>query len=76
MKGIYTELRVAFEKAIKAEDVTLATSIWFNKKEDGKNIKSGLQWTIDKLAKKGIIHKNNASRKKAKFAKMLKEISK
>ena len=75
IKSIYTELRVAFEKAIKAEDVKTATSIWFNKKEDGKNVKSGLQSTIDKLVKKNLIHKNNGARKKAKFAKMLKEIS-
>jgi len=74
-KWIYTELRVAFEKAIKAWDVETAKSVWFNKKEDGKNVKSGLQSTIDKLVKKNIIHKNNWARKKAKFAKMLKEIS-
>jgi hypothetical protein len=34
MKGIYTELRVAFEKAIKANNVEEAKNIWFNKKED------------------------------------------
>jgi len=74
-KGIYKELRVSFEKAIKAGDKDLAASIWFNKKEDWKNVRSGLQSTIDKLVKKNIIHKNNGARKKAKFAKMLKEIS-
>jgi small subunit ribosomal protein S20 len=76
IKSIYTELRVAFEKAIKANDKDAANTVWFNKKENGKNVKSGLQSTIDKLAKKNLIHKNNAARKKAKFAKMLKEISK
>jgi len=87
-KNIYNELRRAFEKAIKSGDVETATAIWFNKKEEkevtlkgGKkvtknvNIRSGLQSTIDKLIKKNIIHKNNWARKKAKFAKMLKEIS-
>jgi len=74
-KNIYSELRRMFEKAIKAGDVETAKSVWFNKKEDGKNVKSGLQSTIDKLVKKNIIHKNNWARKKAKFAKMLKEIS-
>jgi len=74
-KNIYAELRRTFEKAIKASDVDAATAVWFNKKEDGKNIKSGLQSTIDKLIKKNIIHKNNWARKKARFAKMLKEIS-
>lgn len=75
IKGIYNELRVAFEKAIKADDKILAESVWFNRKEEGKNVKSGLQSTIDKLVKKNLIHKNNGARKKAKFARMLKEIS-
>ena len=75
IKWIYSELRVAFEKAIKAEDKEAANTAWFNKKEDGKNVKSWLQSTIDKLIKKNLIHKNNGARKKAKFAKMLKEIS-
>jgi len=75
IKNIYNELRRAFEKAIKSNDVKTATSVWFNEKKDGKNVKSGLQSTIDKLDKKNIIHSNNAARKKAKFAKMLKEIS-
>lgn len=75
IKSIYNELRRAFEKAIKAWEIEIANSVWFNKKEEGKNVKSGLQSTIDKLVKKNIIHKNNGSRKKAKFAKMLKEIS-
>ncbi len=75
IKNIYNELRKAFEKAIKSNDIEAAKTAWFNKKEDGKNVKSGLQSTIDKLDKKNIIHSNNAARKKAKFAKMLKEIS-
>jgi len=75
IKNIYNELRRAFEKAIKSNDVEIANATWFNKKEDGKNVKSGLQSTIDKLVKKNILHKNNGARKKAKFAKMLKEIS-
>jgi small subunit ribosomal protein S20 len=76
IKNIYNELRRAFEKAIKAWEVDTANTVWFNKKEDGKNVKSGLQSTIDKLLKKNLIHKNNAARKKAKYSKMLKEISK
>lgn len=75
IKNIYNELRRSFEKAIKANDVETANTVWFNKKEEEKNVKSGLQSTIDKLVKKNLIHKNNGSRKKAKFAKMLKEIS-
>jgi len=82
-KSLYTELRVAFEKAIKEGDVKTATAIWFNEKKANKdfksgfqNVKSGLQSTIDKLVKKNLIHANNGSRKKAKFTKMLKSIAK
>lgn len=88
-KNMYTQLRVAFEKAIKSEDVEVAKSVWFNKKEEKEvtlkggvkemksvNVKSWLQSIIDTLVKKNIIHANNAARKKAKYAKMLKSISK
>jgi len=74
-KELYAEARKAFEKAIKAGDAKLARSIFVNQKDkDWKTIKAGLQALIDKLAKKNIIHKNNASRKKAKFSKMLKAL--
>jgi ribosomal protein S20 len=47
-----------------------------NKKDkDWKTIKAWLQAIIDKLVKKNIIHKNNWSRKKARFVKMIKELS-
>ncbi len=75
VKNIFTELRVAFEKAIKEGDVKAATAVWINTKKSGKNIKSGLQSTIDKLVKKNILHPNNGARKKAKFSKMLKKIA-
>jgi small subunit ribosomal protein S20 len=74
-KGLYSESRKAFEKAIKISDVEAAKTAWFNVKEGEKTVRSGLQSMIDKLVKKNIIHKNNAARKKAKFAKMLKGIS-
>ena len=74
-KALYTESRKAFEKAIKEGDSKAAREILVNKKDkDGKTIKSGLQSLIDKLAKKNIIHSNNASRKKAKFVRMLKAL--
>ena len=75
-KGAYTELRVAFEKAIKDEDAKTAMKIWVNEKKAKKTVKSGLQSTIDKLVKKNILHPNNGARKKAKYSKMLKAISK
>lgn len=74
-KKLYTESRVAFEKAIKAGDVKAAKDIYINQTDkDGKTIKSGLQSTIDKLVKKNIIHANNGSRRKSKFVRMMKSL--
>ncbi len=75
-RALYREARVSFENAIKVKDVEKAKEILVNKKnEDGKNVKAWLQSIIDKLVKKNIIHSNNGSRKKAKFVKMVKELS-
>lgn len=75
-RALYREARVAFEAAIKNKDVEAAKTIMVNQKDkDGKTTRSGLQSIIDKLVKKNIIHKNNGSRRKAKFVRMLKSIS-
>ena len=75
-RELYREARVAFEKAIKANDLDTAKSIFVNQKNaEGKTVKAGLQAIIDKLVKKNIIHKNNWARKKARFVKMMKSIS-
>jgi len=75
-RNLYREARISFEKAIKEKDVKAAKEIFINKKDkEGKSKKAGLQSIIDKLVKKNIIHKNNGSRKKALFVKMIKEIS-
>lgn len=75
-KALYREARIAFETAIKNKDAAAAKTILTNTKDkDGKTTKAGLQSIIDKLAKKNLIHKNNAARKKAKFVKMIKELS-
>jgi small subunit ribosomal protein S20 len=75
-RALYRETRISFEKAIKAGDAKAAKELLVNQKDkDGKTVKSGLQSIIDKLVKKNIIHKNNGSRKKAKFVKMIKTIS-
>lgn len=75
-RALYREARIAFETAIKNKDAKVAKTVLENKKDkDGKTIKSGLQSVIDKLVKKNIIHKNNAARKKAKFVRMIKELS-
>ncbi len=72
-KKLFTESRVAFEKAIKAGDIQSAKAIYVNKSEGAGN-KSWLQSIIDKLVKKNIIHANNASRKKSKFVRMMKSL--
>lgn len=72
-KKLYTEARVAFEKAIKAGDIQQAKSLYINKKEATGNT-SGLQSLIDKLVKKNIIHANNGSRKKSKFVRMIRQL--
>ncbi len=75
-RALYREARKAFEAAIKENDAATAKAVLVNQKDaEGKTTKSGLQSIIDKLVKKNIIHKNNASRKKANYAKMLKAIS-
>ena len=75
-KSLYREARKSFELAIKNKDKVVANAIFTNEKDkDWKTIKAWLQAIIDKLAKKNIIHKNNASRKKANFAKMIKALS-
>jgi len=74
-KKLYTEARVAFEKAVKAGDKKAAQEIYINKTDkDGKTTSSGLQSIIDKLVKKNIIHPNNGSRKKSKFVKAMKAL--
>jgi small subunit ribosomal protein S20 len=75
-RALYRESRRSFEEAIKNKDANAAKEIFINEKsKDGKTTKAGLQSLVDKLAKKNIIHKNNAARKKARFVKMIKEIS-
>ena len=73
-KKMYSESRVAFEKAIKAWDLSAAKALYANKTEGGSTSKSGLQSVIDKLVKKNIIHPNNGSRKKSKFVRMMKNL--
>lgn len=74
-KALFTESRKAFEKAVKENDAKAARIILVNTKDkDWKTTKAWLQSIIDKLDKKNIIHSNNASRKKAKYARILKAL--
>lgn len=63
-RDLYREARVAFERLIKSDDAKKATEIF-----------PKLQKIVDTLAKKNIIHKKNAARKKSKFAGMLAALS-
>ncbi len=75
-RALYRETRRLFEEAVKSNDLKAAQAIYTNTKDKaGKTIKAGLQAIIDKLVKKNIIHKNNASRKKDNCVKMMKAIS-
>lgn len=75
-RALFREARIDFEAAIKEKDSKKAKEIFVNAKDkDGKTTKAGLQSIIDKLVKKNIIHKNNGARKKARFVKMIKELS-
>jgi len=60
-KDLYRETRKAFEKAISTKNL-----------EEAKAVLTKLHSNIDKLSKKNVIHKNNGSRKKSKFALILK----
>ena len=73
-KEMFKETRKAFEAAVKNNDLEAAKKVFFNRKQDGKTVWSGLQSNIDKLVKKNIIHKNNGDRKKSKYAGMLKKL--
>lgn len=59
-RDMFREARVRFERLVKATDTAGATAEF-----------PKLQKVIDTLSKKNIIHKNNAARKKARFAGML-----
>lgn len=63
-RGLFREARVGFERLIAGNNVTEATEAF-----------PKLQKIIDTLAKKNIIHKNTAARKKSRFAGMLANLS-
>lgn len=61
--ALYKETLKAFEKAVAA------------KSADGAELLAKLYSRVDTLVKKNILHINNGSRKKSRFAKMLKAVS-
>lgn len=62
--AVYKECRIALEKAVKSWEKTAVLDLLSN-----------LYSAIDKLVKKNIIHANNWSRRKSKFAKLAKSLS-
>ena len=62
--ALYKESVKGLEKAVKN-----------NSLEEAKTLLSKVYSSIDKLVKKNIIHKNNGSNKKSKFAKLAKSLS-
>ncbi|MCK9272311.1 30S ribosomal protein S20 [Candidatus Gracilibacteria bacterium] len=62
--SLYKENIKSLERAIKSNSV-----------EEANSLLSKVYSSIDKLVKKNIIHKNNGSRKKSKFAKFAKSLS-
>ncbi len=64
-RSLFREVRVQFDRFIAARNTKEATALF-----------PRLQKVIDTLAKKNIIHKNNAARKKSLFAHKLDQISK
>jgi len=59
-RDLYRESRVAFERLISGNQVKEALEAF-----------PKLQKIIDTLSKKNLIHKNNAARRKSRFAGML-----
>ncbi len=59
-RDLYREARVAFERLINGKQLDEAIEAF-----------PKLQKIIDTLAKKNLIHKNNAARKKSRFSGML-----
>lgn len=62
--ALYKENIKSLERAIKSNSV-----------EEANSLLSKVYSSIDKLVKKNIIHQNNWSRKKSKFAKYAKALS-
>lgn len=62
---------LAYKKKMKDLAKKVQSLVKDNKKEEAKNLLSQLYKAIDKAAKKGVIKKNTASRKKSRLTKMI-----
>ncbi|PAW75970.1 MAG: 30S ribosomal protein S20 [Verrucomicrobia bacterium Tous-C9LFEB] len=60
------------KKAVKTSEKTIRTLVKAGKKDEAAKLLSKFQSDIDRAAKKGVVHKNKASRQKARVAALLK----
>ena len=67
-KGVNDRNKKAVKESIKAIEKLVKE----NKKDEARKLLPSAQKAIDKASKKGVIKKNNASRKKARLSKITK----
>lgn len=60
------------KSAVRKAEKEIRTLVKSGKREDAVKLLSGFQSRIDRAAKTKVVHKNKASRQKAKLAKLLK----
>ncbi len=66
------EFNLKIKDAVKKSLKEVRKLITAGKKSEAAEAMKAAMSALDKAAKKGVIHKNNASRKKARMAKSLK----
>ncbi len=65
------ERNLDYKKKLKDLTKKVQSLVKSNKKEEARSLLSQLYKAIDKAAKKGVIKKNTASRKKSRLTKMV-----
>jgi small subunit ribosomal protein S20 len=64
----------AIKSSIRSAEKQVRALIKSGKKEEALKLLPKAQSVLDKAAKKGTIHKNNANRRKSRLAALLKEV--
>lgn len=65
-------INTTVKKAVKASEKSIRTLVKAGKKDEAAKLLSKFQAEIDRAAKKGVVHKNKASRQKSRVAALLK----
>lgn len=60
------------KKAVKTSEKSIRALVKDGKKDEAAKLASKFQSDIDRAAKKGVVHKNKASRQKSRIAALLK----